>query len=101
MPKGGGMLFKRKLTEFAQEIHKLKLALNSLREEFKSQKSDNSRQLLEFAELGEKMRRTYLRLSRIVKIDSEQSSGKEILEGQETEEKRGPREIRDAIERTM
>jgi len=101
MPKGGGMFFNRKSTTFQEIFARLKALEKKTETDLEALKSRNDRKLLEFAELGEKMRRTYLRLSRIVKIDSEQSSGKEILEGQETEEKRGPREIRDAIERTM
>ena len=95
------MFFNRKSTDFAQEFHKVKLALNAFREDLKALKSDNSRQLLEFAELGEKMRRTYLRLSRIVKIDSQPSSEPETENNGDPEEKMEPRLIREQIERSF
>jgi len=73
----GGVLFNRKLTEFAQNLHSLKVAVDTLRMQIEEEKSANRRYMLEFADLGEKMRRTYLRLSRIVKIDSETTSAPE------------------------
>ena len=99
--EGGGMFFNKKSTDIQQDLHKVKLALNAFREDLKTLKSDNSRQLLEFAELGEKMRRTYLRLSRIVKIDSKGSSEPEEENNGEPEPKMDPRAIRDQIERSF
>jgi len=68
------MWFNRKLTGFQQALEKVEKRLNALIINQQEEKSANDRNLLEFAELGEKMRRTYLRLSRIVKVDSEPSS---------------------------
>jgi len=75
--------------------------LNALQTKLEEQESTNRRNVLEFAELGEKMRRTYLRLSRIVKIDSQQSSEPENENHQETEETLSPKDIRERINREI
>jgi len=97
----GGRLFNRKSTEFTQLLHKLEERLSTLERERGAEKSRNDRNLLEFAELGEKMRRTYLRLSRIVKIDSEASSADEPIAQNEHEPESDPRSVREAIESQM
>jgi len=71
------MWFNRKSTEYSQVFAQVEKRLNHVERELLDQESRNNRKLLEFAELGEKMRRTYLRLSRIVKVDSEPTSAKE------------------------
>jgi len=107
--RGGGfrrgkvlhILFNRKSTAFQQALEKLEKRLDTIEIENKEDKSANARNLLEFADLGEKMRRTYLRLSRIVKIDSEQPSGEETPLENGEQKKASPREIRDAINQTI
>jgi len=96
------MWFNKKLTAFAQSFAQLEARVNKIERDFEGEKSSIRRNLLEFAELGEKMRRTYLRLSRIVKIDSQAASAvqdEQIEEnGQNTT---SPRDIRDAIDAKM
>ncbi len=101
MPKGGGIFFNRKLTAFQQALHMLKERLSHLESRIEQQLSDNRRNLLEFAELSEKMRRTYLRLSRIVKVDSPPSSEEETESSADPEENSDPRAIRDAINKQL
>jgi len=94
-------LFNRKSTAFKEQLAQLTRRVDRFESRLKETLSDNNRKYLEFAELGEKMRRTYLRLSRIVKIDSEQSSAPDVENNGESEKNIDPREIRDAIERSM
>lgn len=91
------MWLNRKSTEFQQAFAQLEKRLNAVERDREEEKTANSRNLLEFAELAEKMRRTYLRLSRIVKVDSQPSSVEEPA-GQPEPEPISARETRDAIE---
>jgi len=65
--------------------------------DFEAEKAANARNLLEYAELGEKMRRMYLRIARRAKIDSEQTSEDLQPENNETPEA-SAREVREQIE---
>jgi len=94
------MWFNRKSTDFQQAFAQVEKRLNAVERELQAAKSDNDRQLLEFAELAEKMRRTYLRLSRIVKVDSEPSSSDSEI-AQNEQDPLSPRETRDAIEMSV
>lgn len=98
---GGPDLWNRKLTEYAQLLHKLEARLNAIESKAEAEKSRNDSQLLEFAELGEKMRRTYLRLSRIVKVDSDASSSPESTEVNNEALESDPRAIREAIDMSL
>jgi len=95
------MWFNRKLTEYAQLLHRLQVRVDALESKVQAEKSRNDSQLLEFAELGEKMRRTYLRLSRIVKVDSEPSSTDETPDQNDQPTESDPRSVREAIESQM
>jgi len=94
-------LFNRKSTEFAQDLHRLKERLDTFLAQFEEEKAANRRYLLEFADLGEKMRRTYLRLSRIVKIDSETTSAPATEGDENGKAELGPRETRDLINQKL
>jgi len=91
------MWFNRKLTAFQHSLDVLEARLNNYRDDLKSEKSNNRRNLLEYAELGEKMRRLYLRIARRAKIETEESSV-----DPETESNSGrvptSKEIRESIE---
>jgi len=76
------------------------MRLSTLRSEQEEEKSRNSRNLLEYAELGEKMRRLYLRIARRQKIEEEQTSEKEPIVQNEHEEET-PLETRRLIEKNM
>jgi len=90
-------MFNRKSTELQQDIHRLEVRLNSLEHKQDTEKSRNDRNLLEYAELGEKMRRLYLRIARRSKIEEEQTSEPEGAENGQSP--RSEREIRDEIEK--
>ena len=94
------MWFNRKSTAFEQSFAQVEKRLNAVERELQAAKSDNDRQLLEFAELAEKMRRTYLRLSRIVKVDSGGSS-EELPTDQNDQPQLSARETRDLIEASV
>jgi len=94
------MWFKRKSTEYAQLFHKLERQLNTLRSEHEEEKARNHRNLLEYAELGEKMRRLYLRIARRQKIDSETPSSNDEPVQEESPEL-SAKATREAIEQNM
>ena len=93
-------MFNRKSTDNQQEIHSLKIALEQLKTDVEREKSRNRQQLTEFADLGEKMRRLYLRLTRLQKIESEQSSVNEHAAHNDHEEL-SPQEQREQIEKAF
>ncbi len=94
------MFFNRKSTDFQQALATLKTRLESVERKFDAEVSDNRRNLLEYAELGEKMRRLYLRIARRAKIEGEATSADNHTETQEAAPL-SALEIRDAIEKGM
>jgi len=89
--------FNRKSTEDSQLLHRIEKRLDAVVSAFEEEKSANRRNLLEYAELGEKMRRLYLRIARRAKIETEQSS--EDPESQPNSERpTSAKEIRQSIE---
>jgi len=92
--------FNRKSTEDSQALHRLEDRVNSLISALDEEKSANRRNLLEYAELGEKMRRLYLRIARRAKIETEQSSADPEVE-QNSERLPTAKEIRTAIENSI
>lgn len=92
--------FNRKSTVFEQVLHKLEMRVNALRSELEEEKSRNNRNLLEYAELGEKMRRLYLRIARRQKIEEGATSEKEPVEQNEHKEET-PLQIRQKIESSL
>jgi len=93
------MWFNRNSTENQQALETLKARLDAVERELAAEKSANNRNLLEYAELGEKMRRLYLRIARRAKIELEESSEPESTPEENSEP--SPLEIREAIERKM
>jgi len=75
--------------------------VDTLRIKIEEEKTANRRYMLEFADLGEKMRRTYLRLSRIVKIDSETTSAPETGAEGNGEQELDPRSTRERINQEL
>jgi len=73
------------------------MQLNSLQADVARIKSDNRRELLEYAELGEKMRRLYLRIARRAKVAEEQTSANEPTADNDQPEV-SARETRELIE---
>jgi len=67
-------MFNRKSTENSQLLHSLTLSVNALKTELEEEKASNRRNLLEYAELGDKMRHLYQRIARRQKIESEETS---------------------------
>jgi len=94
------MFFNRKSTEIAQALEPLKARIDSLERELEAEVSANRRNLLEYAELGEKMRRLYLRIARRAKIEGEETSADNHTEVAEPAP-RSPLEIREAIEKGL
>jgi len=76
------------------------MRLDSLEHKYEEERSSNSRNLLEYAELGEKMRRLYLRIARRAKIEEEATSEPDNGE-KGTARIITPEEIRIAIEKGM
>jgi len=91
------MWFNKKSTGNAQAIYKLEMQLNSLKADVERIKSDNRRELLEYAELGEKMRRLYLRIARRAKVEEGQTSPPEGTDNND-QEALSARETRELIE---
>lgn len=98
--RGGGKLFNRKPRVNPQDFHKLLTRVEALEKEFDREKSANRRNLLEYADLGEKMRRVYLRIARLKKIESEESSTQNPPNGQEGQPQ-DARAVRTAIEKAF
>jgi len=94
------MWLNRKSTDNSQLLHSLEERLKALETDFEAEKSANRRNLLEYADLGEKTRRLYLRIARRQKIEEETTSAPENGEPAEIIT-RTPEEIREAIERKM
>jgi len=91
------MWFNRKSTDFSTALERLEHRLDVVIREQDAEKTANKRNLLEFAELGEKMRRVYLRIARRQKIESDETSP--VPENDQNEQPAlSAREIRDAIE---
>jgi len=95
------MWFNRKSTAFQQAIEKIEVRLDAFERRLDRQLATNKADLLEFAELSEKTRRLYLRLTRRAKIASEATSN----ENEEIEQNAQPqptaREVRDSINRNL
>jgi len=94
------MWFNRKPTEDSQLLHTLEKRLDSCEHNLELEKSRNSQNLLEYAELGEKMRRLYLRIARRAKIEEEQTSVDSPTPENENEGL-SARKIRELIESKM
>jgi len=95
------MFFNRKLTAFQERLEKLEGQVKDFGVQLDREKSDNARSLLEFAELSEKTRRLYLRLTRRAKIDSELTSDEVEPNGQNVQAPQTAREVRDAISQSL
>jgi len=93
--------FNRKSTAFQQDLEKLDLKVEALERRIDRQLTQNKTDLLEFAELSEKTRRLYLRLTRRAKIESEQTSVEIDPNGQKAQPELSAREIRNEIEAKM
>jgi len=94
------MFFNSKQTDTADTLRALKARIEDVERDLAAEKTANGRNLLEYAELGEKMRRLYLRIARRAKIELEESSasngGEEPKSAEET-----PLQIRLGIEKAM
>jgi len=93
------MFFNRKFTAFQQALDKLKSRLDEQEGRIEKELTDNKRNLLEFADLSNKTRRLYLRLTRLTKIEQKESSDKEPPNG--VDPSTDARDIRDSIESRM
>jgi len=93
------MFFNRKLTAFQQALDEQKVRLDGLEGKIEKEVTDNKRNLLEFADLSNKTRRLYLRLTRLTKIEEKEASDK--VEPNGAEPKQDSRDIRDQIESRM
>lgn len=91
------MWFHRKSTAFQQAIGSLETRLEAFERRLDNQLTQNRTDLLEFAELSEKTRRLYLRLTRRAKIDQDQSSNDVDPAGQIEQPQLSARDIRDQI----
>lgn len=93
------MFFNKKLTAFQQAIDKLNDRVDAQEQRIRNEQTDNKRNLLEFADLSNKTRRLYLRLTRLTKIEQEKASDDSVengdISGSDT------RAIRDSIEARM
>ena len=94
------MWFNRKPTDNSQLLHILEKRLDSCEHNLELEKSRNSQKLLEYAELGEKMRRLYLRIARRAKIEEEQTSVAEESP-ENTNQELSSRKIRELIESNL
>lgn len=97
--------FNRKSTAFQQALEDYSIQLENLEKKVDRQLASNKADLLEFAELSEKTRRLYLRLTRRAKIDQEAASSKDAVGELDNHENPAqeltPREIRDRINSSM
>jgi len=91
------MWFNRKSTGYAQRLDRLESRLSDCQDKLDEECSLNRRNLLEYAELGEKMRRLYLRIARRAKIEQEETSAPES-HPENSNEELDPRKIRERIE---
>jgi len=92
--------FNRKSTDNSQLLHILEKRLDSCEHNLELEKSRNTQNLLEYADLAEKMRRLYLRIARRAKIEGEQTSTEESHPENSNQEV-DPRKIRELIESNM
>lgn len=95
------MFFNRKSTAFQQEIDSLEKRLKSCEDTIDRQLTQNKSDLLEFADLSSKMRRLYLRLVRISKIEPEESSEPLPDNHDEASPAESARAVRDEISRRL
>jgi len=91
------MWFNRKSTSNSQLLHSLEKRLDTCEHNLDLEKSRNSQNLLEYADLAEKMRRLYLRIARRAKIEEEASSD-DSPQAQVPNEELSARKIRELIE---
>jgi len=91
--------FNRKSTAFQQALDRLKDRVDAQEERISKYKTDNKRELLEFADLSNKTRRLYLRLTRLTKIEEKETS--EELKENGADPVGDARDIRDRIESTL
>ena len=94
------MWFNRKSTGFTQRLERLENRLSDCQDKLSEECSLNRRNLLEYAELGEKMRRLYLRIARRAKIEQEQSS-EDAPTPENDNQEIDPRKVRELIESRM
>lgn len=94
------MWFNRKSTDIQQALHSLEKRLDKCEHNLELEKAANAQKLLEYADLGEKMRRLYLRIARRAKIELEQTSEPESP-AENDEKDIDPRKIRELIEANM
>jgi len=90
------MFFNRKSTAFQQALDELRQRVDALEGKIEKEQTDNKRNLLEFADLSNKTRRLYLRLTRLTKIEEKEASDK--VEPNGVEPQADSRSIRDSIE---
>lgn len=92
------MWFNKKPTGNQQAIEKLNSKVEALVEQIRRVETQNKADLLEFAEVSEKTRRLYLRLTRRAKVDSELTPEDEPAQN---DQKSGMSnlEVREAIDR--
>jgi len=94
------MWFNRKSTDNSQLLHSLEKRIDRCEHDLELEKAANSQKLLEYADLGEKMRRLYLRIARRAKIEGEQTSEDAPAPENSTQEL-SSRKIRELIESQM
>jgi len=91
------MWFNRKSTANQQAIEAQQVRLEALDRKIDRQLATNKADLLEFAELAEKTRRLYLRLTRRAKVEQETTAVEPDANGQADQPALSPQEIRDQI----
>lgn len=94
------MWFNRKSTDNAQLLHNLEKRLDTCEHNLDLANARNDQKLLEYAELGEKMRRLYLRIARRAKIEQEETS-EETIHPENSDQRLTAREVRESIEAKM
>jgi len=94
------MWFNRKSTDNSQLLHSLEKRVDRCEHDLELEKAANSQKLLEYADLGEKMRRLYLRIARRAKIEQETTS-EETSTPENSNEELSARKIRELIESKM
>jgi len=98
-------LFNRKSTAFQQGLEQVNIRLEAFEKKLDRQLASNKADLLEFAELSEKTRRLYLRLTRRAKIEQEATSKESegVAQNGPTESGEGlsARDVRDKINQQM
>jgi len=92
--------FNRKSRGNSQLLHSLEKRLDRCEHNLELEKAANDQKLLEYADLGEKMRRLYLRIARRAKIEQETTSEEAPVQENSNEEI-SARKIRELIETKM